>query len=156
VLCLRIAPWSDFCFLRCRAKLVGVPDLLRGITYGFIRPSGYPPPSGYSPSSGYSPVPAFFRHGYNSRYFHALMAQCWVLGTSHQRTSAVFFTWVRYSNSRLCQWLERSMWSWRIPFEGFTRIASLPVVWWFRLSETPRITMQRSRLLRLWWKPSFH
>ncbi|KAJ7679993.1 hypothetical protein B0H14DRAFT_2655504 [Mycena olivaceomarginata] len=40
VLCLCIAPWSDFSFLRRRAKLVGVPDLLRGITSGPIRPSG--------------------------------------------------------------------------------------------------------------------
>jgi hypothetical protein len=40
VLCLRIALWSDFCFLRRRAKLVGVPDPLHGITYGPICPSG--------------------------------------------------------------------------------------------------------------------
>jgi hypothetical protein len=40
VLCLCIALWFEFSFLRRRAKLVGVLDLLCGITSGPIRPSG--------------------------------------------------------------------------------------------------------------------
>jgi hypothetical protein len=36
VLCLCIAPWSDSCFLHSRAKLIGVPAHLHGITYGPI------------------------------------------------------------------------------------------------------------------------
>ncbi|KAJ7790897.1 hypothetical protein B0H14DRAFT_2625555 [Mycena olivaceomarginata] len=58
VLCLRIAPWSDFCSLRRRAKLVGVPDLLRGITYGPIRLSGLYVFPVFRPSG-------LFQHGYN-------------------------------------------------------------------------------------------
>jgi hypothetical protein len=60
VLCLCIALWSDF-FLCRRAKLVGVPDLLCGITYGPIRLSGLYVFPVFLPSG-------LFRHGYNTVY----------------------------------------------------------------------------------------
>ncbi|KAJ7836916.1 hypothetical protein B0H14DRAFT_2589482 [Mycena olivaceomarginata] len=73
MLCLRIAPWSDFCSPRRRAKLVGVPDLLRGITYGPIRLSGLYVFPVFRPSG-------LFRHGYNSSNLNPLpkiMVEVW-------------------------------------------------------------------------------
>jgi hypothetical protein len=53
VLCLCIALWSDFCFLRRKAKLVGVPTHLCGITSGLsvFRPFLSPVHSVFRPFS---------------------------------------------------------------------------------------------------------